>query len=674
MINNNSISEAMTIKLDNKLPEYPVFKEGIRRAPKRELNLTDREIKLAVKNALRYVPEELHETLAPEFLDELMTRGRIYGYRFMPKDRIYGKPIDEYKGKCVEGKAFQVMIDNNLDHAVALYPYELVTYGETGQVCQNWMQYQLIKKYLEELTDEQTLVMMSGHPMGLFKSNKTSPRVIITNGLMIGMFDNPHDWANATAMGVSSYGQMTAGGWMYIGPQGIVHGTFNTLLNAGRKVLGIADDGDLAGHLFVTSGLGGMSGAQPKAIEIANGVGIVAEVDYSRIVTRYEQGWVAKISDNLEEVFAIAKEYMEKKETISVAYHGNIVDLLEYAVKNNVKIDLLSDQTSCHVPYDGGYCPQGLSFEERTEMLANDKHKFEELVNTSLRRHFELVKILVDRGTYFFDYGNAFMKACFDAGSKEIAKNGVDTSEGFIFPSYVEDIMGPMLFDYGYGPFRWCCLSGKPEDLRKTDAAAMEIIDPNRRGQDRDNYIWIKDAEKNKLVVGTQCRILYQDALGRRDIALKFNEMVRNGEIGPVMLGRDHHDTGGTDSPFRETSNIKDGSNITADMAVQCYAGNAARGMSLVALHNGGGVGISKSINGGFGMVLDGSERVDDILRTAIPWDTMVGVSRRSWARCENSIETTMEYNKITNGEDHITIPFVANDDLIEKTFNSYKK
>lgn len=674
MINNSKISNAMTIKLDNKLPEYPIFKEGIRRAPKRELNLTDREIKLALKNALRYVPEELHEVLAPEFLDELMTRGRIYGYRFMPKDRIYGKPIDEYKGKCVEGKAFQVMMDNNLDHAIALYPYELVTYGETGQVCQNWMQYQLIKKYLEQLTDEQTLVVMSGHPMGLFKSHKTSPRVTITNGLMIGMFDNPESFANATAMGVTNYGQMTAGGWMYIGPQGIVHGTFNTILNAGRKVLGIADDGDLAGHLFVTSGLGGMSGAQPKAIEIANGVGIVAEVDYSRIVTRYEQGWVSKISSDLEEVFAIAKEYIDKKQTISIAYHGNIVDLLEYAVKNNIKIDLLSDQTSCHAPYEGGYCPQGLTFEERTEMIANNKQKFAELVNMSLRHHFELVKALADKGTYFFDYGNAFMKACFDAGAKEISKNGIDTSEGFIFPSYVEDIMGPMLFDYGYGPFRWCCLSGKSEDLRKTDHAAMEIIDPNRRGQDRDNYIWIRDAEKNKLVVGTQCRILYQDALGRRDIALKFNQMIRNGEIGPVMLGRDHHDTGGTDSPYRETSSVYDGSNVTADMAVQCYVGNAARGMSLVALHNGGGVGVGKSINGGFGMVLDGSERVDEILRKAIPWDTMVGVSRRSWSRCENSIETTIEYNKITNGEDHVTIPYVASDDLIENTFKNYGK
>ena len=666
-MNNTEIGKAMVIKLDPVLPEYPTFKEGVRRAPKRELTLNKREIKLAVANALRYVPEELHEQLAPEFLDELLTRGRIYGYRFMPKDRIYGRPIDEYKGHCVEGKAFQVMIDNNLDHDVALYPYELVTYGETGQVCQNWMQYQLIKRYLEELTDEHTLVMMSGHPMGLFKSHKTSPRVIVTNGLMVGMFDNPEDWAKATAMGVSSYGQMTAGGWMYIGPQGIVHGTFNTILNAGRKFLGVPQDGDLSGHLFVTSGLGGMSGAQPKAIEIARGVGIVAEVDASRIETRHSQGWVSLVIEDAAEAFRVAEEYMEKKETVSIAYHGNIVDLLQYAVDNNIKIELLSDQTSCHVPYDGGYCPQGLTFEERTEMLANDKEKFCELVDQTLIKHYHLIKTLVERGSYFFDYGNSFMRAVFDAGAKDIAKNGEDTSEGFVFPSYVEDILGPELFDYGYGPFRWCCLSGKPEDLRATDHAAMEVIDPNRRSQDRDNYIWIRDAEKNKLVVGTQCRILYQDALGRRDIALRFNEMVRNGEIGPVMLGRDHHDTGGTDSPYRETSNIYDGSNITADMAVQCYAGNAARGMSLIALHNGGGVGISKSINGGFGMVLDGSERVDEILRAAIPWDTMIGVSRRSWGRCEHSIETVAEYNKIREGQDYITMPYLADEDMIER-------
>ncbi len=674
MLSNKNISRAMKIKLDDRLPEHSGFEDKYRRAPKREVNLTERETKLALKNALRYIPEELHDKLAPEFLEELMTMGRIYGYRYRPNGRIYGKPIDENKGKCVEGKAVQVMIDNNLDFDIALYPYELVTYGETGQVCQNWMQYRLIKKYLEELTEDQTLVVMSGHPLGLFKSNKKSPRIILTNGLMVGMFDNPEDWAKSAAMGVSSYGQMTAGGWMYIGPQGIVHGTFNTLLNAGRMKLGIAEDGDIRGHLFISSGLGGMSGAQAKAVEIANGVGIIAEVEKSRIETRLEQGWVSTSTSSLEEAFKIAEKHLEKKEPISIAYEGNIVDLLEYAVNNNKKIELLSDQTSCHVPYDGGYCPQGLTFEERTELLKNDKEKFEELVDKSLIKHFKLIKKLVDKGTYFFDYGNSFMRAVFDAGAKEISKNGIDTSEGFVFPSYVEDIMGPMLFDYGYGPFRWVCLSGNPKDLRKTDKAAMDLIDLNRRGQDRDNYVWIRDAEKNQLVVGTQARILYQDALGRRDIALKFNKMVRDKEIGPIMLGRDHHDTGGTDSPYRETSNIKDGSNITADMAIHCFAGNAARGMSLVALHNGGGVGISKAVNGGFGMVLDGSERVDEILKKSIPWDVMVGVARRNWARCENSISTVSEYNKEFEDEDHITMPYIADDSLINKVFEDYKK
>ena len=657
----------MNIKLSKALPPKKEFIPGIRRAPKRELTLTKREIQIALMNALRYVPEELHEELAPEFLEELLTRGRIYGYRYRPEGPIKGKPIDQYKGKCIEAKAFQVMIDNNLDFDVALYPYELVTYGETGQVFQNWMQYQLVKKYLEELTDTQTLVISSGHPVGLFRSTKNSPRVIITNALMIGMFDDQEHWIKAQAMGVANYGQMTAGGWMYIGPQGIVHGTYNTILNAGRMKLGIPADGDLKGHIFVSSGLGGMSGAQGKATKIANGVGIIAEVDYSRIKTRLDQGWIDKSFDNLEELFHYAEKAKDSKESTALAYHGNIVDLLEYTVENNIHIELLSDQTSCHAPYDGGYCPQGLTFEERTELLNTNKAKFIEEVNKSLIHHFNLIKTLVERGTYFLDYGNSFMKAVYDAGAKEISKNGIDESEGFIFPSYVEDIMGPMLFDYGYGPFRWVCLSGKHEDLIKTDKAAMDCIDPNKRGQDRDNYIWIRDAEKNQLVVGTQARILYQDALGRTKIALKFNEMVRNGEIGPVMLGRDHHDTGGTDSPFRETSNIKDGSNIMADMATQCFAGNAARGMSLIALHNGGGVGIGKSINGGFGMVLDGSERVDNILKTAMPWDVMGGVARRAWARNQNSIETCMEYNELHKDTDHITIPYVANSELVER-------
>ncbi|WP_353095222.1 urocanate hydratase [Tissierella praeacuta] len=667
MNKNFQISEAMTIKLGNELPPAPKFEAGIRRAPKRELNLSQREIEIALKNALRYIPEELHEKLAPEFLDELFTHGRIYGYRYRPEGRIKGRSIDEYKSKCIEGKAFQVMIDNNLDFDVALYPYELVTYGETGQVCQNWMQYRLIKKYLEELTDDQTLVVASGHPVGLFRSSLTSPRVIITNALMVGAFDDQEHWIKAQAMGVANYGQMTAGGWMYIGPQGIVHGTYNTILNAGRMKLGIKSEGDLRGHLFVSSGLGGMSGAQGKASKIANGVGIIAEVDFSRIKTRLDQGWIDKCFDDLKELFEYTDEAMAKKEAVAIAYHGNIVDLLEYAVNNNIKIELLSDQTSCHAPYDGGYCPQGLSFEERTEMIEKDKQGFIKRVNESLIHHFELIRKLVERGTYFFDYGNSFMKAVYDAGAKDISKNGIDESEGFIFPSYVEDIMGPMLFDYGYGPFRWVCLSGKQEDLIKTDKAAMDCIDPNRRGQDRDNYIWIRDAEANGLVVGTQARILYQDALGRTEIALKFNEMVRNKEVGPIMLGRDHHDTGGTDSPFRETANIKDGSNIMADMATQCFAGNAARGMSLIALHNGGGVGIGKSINGGFGMVLDGSERVDNILKTSMPWDVMGGVARRAWARNENSISTCIEYNNKFKDTDHITIPYVADDDLVKK-------
>lgn len=676
MITNIDVSNAMEIKLDfDELPKMPKFKEGIRRAPDRGFHLTQAQTEIALKNALRYIPEKFHEELMPEFLNELMTRGRIYGYRFRPEGRIYGKPIDQYKGKCTEGKAFQVMIDNNLDFEVALYPYELVTYGETGSVCHDWMQYRLIKKYLENLTDEQTLVMESGHPLGLFRSKKDAPRVIITNGLMVGLYDNIKDWEIAEEMGVANYGQMTAGGWMYIGPQGIVHGTFNTILNAGRLKLGIPEDGDLSGRLFVTSGLGGMSGAQGKAGEIAHAVAVVAEVDYSRIETRLEQGWISKVSETPEETMSLAKEYLDKKEPMSIAYHGNIVDLLEYIDKNDIHVDLLSDQTSCHNVYGGGYCPVGISFEERTRLLAEDQDKFVTLVDSTLKRHFEVIKRLTSKGTYFFDYGNSFMKSIYDSGVKEISKNGVDDKDGFIWPSYVEDIMGPLLFDYGYGPFRWVCLSGKHEDLIATDHAAMEAINPNRRYQDRDNYNWIKDAEKNNLVVGTQARILYQDCSGRIAIALKFNELVREGKIGPVMMGRDHHDVSGTDSPFRETSNIKDGSNVMADMAVQCFAGNCARGMSLVALHNGGGVGIGKAINGGFGLVLDGSERVDKIIKSSLAWDVISGVSRRNWARNEHSLETAIAYNKENKGTDHITIPYLADDKKVKDAVAKvYKK
>ena len=657
----------MKITLSNTLPAYPAFVEGIRRAPDRGYTLTPAQTVMALKNALRYIPTELHEQLIPEFMEELRTRGRIYGYRFRPTGDLKAKPIDEYRGKCIEGKAFQVMIDNNLCFDIALYPYELVTYGETGQVCQNWMQYRLIKQYLEELTQEQTLVIESGHPLGLFRSRPDAPRVIITNAMMVGQFDNQRDWHIAMQMGVANYGQMTAGGWRYIGPQGIVHGTFNTLLNAGRMKLGIPQDKDLRGHLFVSSGLGGMSGAQPKAAEIAGAACIIAEVDASRIETRYKQGWVGHVTDCIVEAFRIVYEAMERREPCSVAYHGNVVDLLEYAEKENISIELLSDQTSCHAVYEGGYCPAGLTFEERTRMLHESPEKFRLLVNQALRRHFEVIKKLVARGTYFFDYGNSFMKAIYDAGIREISRNGTDEKDGFIWPSYVEDIMGPELFDYGYGPFRWVCLSGKYEDLIKTDHAAMECIDVNRRGQDLDNYNWIRDAEKNRLVVGTQARILYQDAVGRMNIALRFNEMVRRGEVGPIMLGRDHHDVSGTDSPFRETSNIKDGSNVMADMAVQCFAGNCARGMSLVALHNGGGVGIGKAINGGFGMVCDGSERVDEILRSAMLWDVMGGVARRSWARNGHAMETSETFNTTHGDNYHITMPYVADEELINK-------
>ena len=657
----------MKMTLSNQLPEYPVFAEGIRRAPDRGYTLSPAQTVTALKNALRYIPVELHRKLAPEFLEELRTRGRIYGYRFRPAGDLKAKPVDEYQGNCIEGKAFQVMIDNNLCFDIALYPYELVTYGETGQVCQNWMQYRLIKQYLELLTREQTLVIESGHPLGLFHSRPDAPRVIITNSMMVGMFDNQHDWHEAAQMGVANYGQMTAGGWMYFGPQGIVHGTFNTLLNAGRLKLGIPQDKNLSGHLFVSSGLGGMSGAQPKAAEIAGAASIIAEVDRSRIETRYKQGWVEHVTTDLHTAFRMALSAAERHESCSVAYHGNVVDLLEYAVQEDIPIELLSDQTSCHAVYEGGYCPAGVTFEERTRLLHESPEAFRRLVDESLHRHFAVIKKLVSRGTYFFDYGNSFMKAVYDAGVKEISRNGTDEKDGFIWPSYVEDIMGPELFDYGYGPFRWVCLSGNPEDLARTDCAAMECIDVKRRGQDLDNYNWIRDAGKNRLVVGTQARILYQDAVGRLKIALRFNQMVRDGEVGPIMLGRDHHDVSGTDSPFRETSNIKDGSNVMADMAVQCFAGNCARGMSLVALHNGGGVGIGKAINGGFGMVCDGSLRVDEILRSSMLWDVMGGVARRSWARNEHAMETSEAFNLSHGDAYHITLPYLADEELIKR-------
>ena len=664
-MDNKEIGSYMRIKLDGPLPSMGEFDPSVRRAPKRESDLSESDVKLALRNALRYIPEEYHAELAPEFYQELMERGKIYGYRFRPHGKLWGRPIDEYKGKCMAGKAIQVMVDNNLDFDVALYPYELVTYGETGQVCQNWMQYLLIKRYLEEMEEDQTLVVSSGHPVGLFHSCAEAPRVILTNGLLVGKYDDNDNWNRAAAMGVSNYGQFTAGGWFYIGSQGIVHGTFSTLLSVARSVLHHTNSEDMMkGALFVTAGLGGMSGAQGKSIEMCNGVGIIAEVDESKIALRQRLGWVTLRTETPEEAFELARSYIAKGEPMSIAYHGNVVDLLQYAVDHNEKIDIITDQTSCHVAFDGGYCPQGLTFAERSKMLAENKPQFVELVKKTLRKHHELIEILRSRGTYFFDYGNSLTSTMYEIGIKEVCVNGENPLDGFIYKSFVEAFLGPNLFDYGYGPFRWVCLSGKPEDLHKTDIAAMGCIDKDRRYQDYDNYVWIRDAEKNKLVIGTQARILYQDADTRGRIALKFNEMVRNGEIGPIMMGRDHMDTGGADAPSRETSNVKDGSNITADMSALVFGGDAGMGMTMMAMHNGGGVGIGNSQSCGYGLLLDGSEKTDRIIKRAINFDVMCGVARRAWARNENSIKTVLLHD---DPRDSITLPYLCDDGIIDR-------
>jgi urocanate hydratase len=491
---------------------------------------------------------------------------------------------------------------------------------------------------------------------------------------MVGMFDNPHDFSIAAALGVANYGQMTAGGWMYIGPQGIVHGTYITLLNAARLYLKIPQNQDLGGILYISSGLGGMSGAQAKAIEISGGIGVIAEVDESRIKTRYEQGWVSRISEDLDEIFNWVDDARKTKRPLSIAYNGNVVNLWKYVVDNDINVELASDQTSCHAVYEGGYTPYQISFKEGRELIKTNNERFKKLIDDSLKEQFRLINIMRKKGTFFWDYGNSFMKAVFDAGVKDIAKNGKDLSEGFVFPSYVEDIMGPICFDYGYGPFRWVCLSGKEEDLDKTDQAAMSCINPERRAQDRDNYYWIRDAKKNRLVIGTKARILYADARERINIALKFNDLVKKGEIGPIMLGRDHHDVSGTDSPFRETSNIRDGSNVMAEMAVHCFAGNAIRGMTFVVLSNGGGVGIGKCFNGGFGLVLDGSERVDSIIKMAIEWDVMGGIARRSWARNTNAFETAYKWNIDNKKRGHLTLPFIAEESLLDDIIKNYSK
>ena len=661
---NQEIETFMKIKLEEGLPEPEELDLSVRRAPKREAKLTKNDKKLAIQNALRYIPEQYHRQLAAEFYRELETRGRIYGYRFRPHGSISGRPIEEYKGKCLAGRAIQVMIDNNLDFDVALYPYELVTYGETGQVCQNWMQYRLIKKYLEEMEEDQTLIVSSGHPLGLFPTSKSAPRVILTNALMVGKYNDNDNWNRAAAIGVSNYGQFTAGGWFYIGSQGIVHGTFSTLLSVAREVLHHSSETMLQGSLFVSSGLGGMSGAQGKSVEMCNGVGIIAEVDASKIELRQRLGWVSLRAESCGEAFALAHEWMEKKQPISIAYHGNVVDLLQYAVDHEIHIDFMTDQTSCHVAFDGGYCPQGLTFEERSRMLAENPEEFVKRVKETIRKHHDLIEILRARGTFFFDYGNSLTTTMYEIGIKEVCMNGENPLDGFIYPSFVEAFLGPNLFDLGYGPFRWVCLSGKKEDLHKTDMAAMDCIDKDRRYQDYDNYVWIRDAEKNRLVIGTQARILYQDADARKKIALKFNQMVRNGETGPIMIGRDHMDTGGADAPSRETSNVKDGSNITADMSALVYAGDASLGMTLMSMHNGGGTGIGNSQSCGYGLLLDGSEETDAVIERAVNYDVMCGVARRAWARNENSVKTVMEHRR---EKEVITLPYFCDEALLDE-------
>lgn len=656
--------EAMNVKPGDILPQPGSIDPKVRRAPKRDFALSEKDKILAVKNALRYISPQHHKVMAQEFYSELKDHGRIYGYRFRPHGTIWGKPIGEYEGKCLAGKAIQVMIDNNLDFDVALYPYELVTYGETGQVCQNWMQYLLIKQYLELMEEDQTLIVSSGHPLGLFRSHKTAPRVILTNGLMVGKYNCSDHWNRAAAIGVTNYGQFTAGGWFYIGSQGIVHGTYSTLLAVARQILKRNSEEALQGTLFVSSGLGGMSGAQGKAVELCRGVGIIAEVDRSKIELRQRLGWVGEKTETPQQAFALAKEFQSRLEPASIAFHGNIVDLLTYAVEYGMKIDILTDQTSCHVAFDGGYCPQGLTYEQRTSLLASDKPKFEAMVKSTLHEHHRLIEELRARGTYFFDYGNSLTSSFCDIGIIEVCVNGENPLDGFIYRSFVEAFIGPELFDYGYGPFRWVCLSGDPKDLRKTDLAAMGHIDANLRYQDYDNYIWIRDAEKNKLVTGTQARILYQDAKTRKTIALTFNRMVRDGEIGPVMMGRDHMDTGGVDAPSRETSNIRDGSNITADMSALVFSGDAAMGMTMVAMHNGGGTGIGNSQSCGYGLLLDGSSETDEIIVRAVNYDVMCGVARRAWAGNPNAIATVMSHKE---EKDMLTLPYQCDETEIAK-------
>lgn len=649
--------------IPNTLPDPQPYDHTVNHAPKRKDILTPEEKKLALRNALRYFPKKFHATLAPEFLDELKTYGRIYMYRFRPTYDMHARPIDEYPHKCKQAAAIMMMIQNNLDRAVAQHPHELITYGGNGAVFQNWAQYRLVMKYLSEMTDEQTLVMYSGHPLGLFPSHKDAPRVVVTNGMVIPNYSKQDDWERDNALGVSQYGQMTAGSYMYIGPQGIVHGTTITVLNAARKV-----GGDNM-KLFVTAGLGGMSGAQPKAGNIAGVVSVTAEINPLAANKRYEQGWVDELHDNLDELIPAIRKAVEEKRVVSMAYVGNIVDLWERLAEENIRVDLGSDQTSLHNPWAGGYYPVGMSLEESNRMMAEAPEQFKEKVRASLRRQVDAINKLTAKGMYFFDYGNAFLLEASRAGADILREDGK-----FRYPSYVQDIMGPMFFDYGFGPFRWVCSSCDPKDLEVTDRLATEVLEEMRKtatkdiiGQLDDNIHWIKEAGKNHLVVGSQARILYADSVGRTKIALAFNEAVRKGEISqPVVLGRDHHDVSGTDSPFRETSNIYDGSQFCADMAIQNVIGDAFRGATWVSIHNGGGVGWGEVINGGFGMVVDGSEDANRHIREMLLWDVNNGIARRSWARNKGSIDAIKREMERTPGL-KVTLPNFVDDCEIEK-------
>ena len=669
-IGKEEFKSLLSAGIPENLPNHPGLDPELSHAPVRKDILNEREKKLALRNALRYFSPELHSSLAPEFLEELNTFGRIYMHRFRPSYKMYARPIDWYPAQSSQAAAIMLMIQNNLDPAVAQHPQELITYGGNGAVFQNWAQYHLVMKYLSEMTEEQTLVMYSGHPLGLFPSHSNAPRVIVTNGMMIPNYSAQDDWEKFNALGVTQYGQMTAGSYMYIGPQGIVHGTTITVLNGGRKVSKSGED--LSGKLFVSSGLGGMSGAQPKAGNIAGCVSVVAEVNPAAAVKRHSQGWVDELIDDLDELSQRVKRAKRDKEVVSIAYQGNIVDVWEKFDEDQIFVDLGSDQTSLHNPWAGGYYPASLSFEESNEMMSRDPENFKKEVKKSLVRQVEAINKHTERGTYFFDYGNAFLLESSRAGAEVMNQEGT----GFRYPSYVEDIMGPMCFDFGFGPFRWVCTSGDPDDLQKTDDIACSVLEELMKSapdeiqqQMADNIKWIKGARENELVVGSQARILYADSEGRIEIAKAFNDAIKNGQItSPIVLGRDHHDVSGTDSPFRETSNIYDGSQFTADMAIHNVIGDSFRGATWVSIHNGGGVGWGEVINGGFGMVLDGSKRSEENLKSMLHWDVNNGIARRSWARNDEAIfaiKRAMEKEPLLK----VTLPNLADDGIIDLLF-----